>query len=631
MSLSDEQLARKIARLGPTREKADLLIELGRRIYYSEIDRARALFEQALELATQLKYPRAIALAHQQLAAYYSRSDRWQQALPHAEMALGLYRELRDRKGEGIALRQIGEAMVTAGEYPKAEEILGQSLAIHEQEHDAESAALTLNAFGFLYWKNARAEEARRAFERAREIFTSTGNRLQQIYTTNNLAVIESDAGNYAGALAMFESLIPLREELGDRSGLVETYSNIGNQYAMFADYATALEYMLKGLRLREELGVGRSDYALSNIALVYSKLGRLDQAEQYYRQALEIAEARDDRAEICDYHSNLAALYLKLEQSERAIEHATRSIALAAEIGSATHAAGGHASLASAYLQSKEYDRALESIEQAIRLARQSGNDHHLEEHLRKLSSIHIAMGDTDRALDAATESVTRARQSGRMMGLAATYELLMEIHERRGELAEALRMSRLRYDAYSSTIDQSAAHKLETLTLQFDVERIRKDAEIARLKAREIQTELEMKKKELSIMALHLVNKNEFLIDLREKITADVRSTDSFIKELARRIEEGITSDSDWGDFENRFTQTNPEFAARLMEKSSHTLTPTELKICTLLRTGLSTKEIANVLLVSTRTVDSHRYNIHRKLGLGEQKLVAYLVGMG
>jgi DNA-binding NarL/FixJ family response regulator len=56
---------------------------------------------------------------------------------------------------------------------------------------------------------------------------------------------------------------------------------------------------------------------------------------------------------------------------------------------------------------------------------------------------------------------------------------------------------------------------------------------------------------------------------------------------------------------------------------------LTPTEIRICHLIRQGLAAKEIAQVEHLSTETVSTHRKNIRRKLGLTHRKvsLEAYL----
>ncbi|MHC4563129.1 MAG: PAS domain S-box protein [Planctomycetota bacterium] len=56
---------------------------------------------------------------------------------------------------------------------------------------------------------------------------------------------------------------------------------------------------------------------------------------------------------------------------------------------------------------------------------------------------------------------------------------------------------------------------------------------------------------------------------------------------------------------------------------------LTPTEIRMCDSIRAGLSTKEIAKLYRISADTVNNHRRNIRRKLGLAKtgQNLVSYL----
>jgi DNA-binding CsgD family transcriptional regulator len=58
----------------------------------------------------------------------------------------------------------------------------------------------------------------------------------------------------------------------------------------------------------------------------------------------------------------------------------------------------------------------------------------------------------------------------------------------------------------------------------------------------------------------------------------------------------------------------------------------TPKEIQIANLMKKGRTTKEISQILNLSPRTIDIHRYNIRRKLNISNKKinLQSYLLAL-
>jgi DNA-binding NarL/FixJ family response regulator len=71
-----------------------------------------------------------------------------------------------------------------------------------------------------------------------------------------------------------------------------------------------------------------------------------------------------------------------------------------------------------------------------------------------------------------------------------------------------------------------------------------------------------------------------------------------------------------------ESNLDELTSPFAKMIVDEQAK-LSPREFEICTLVKNGLSSKEIAQLLHVSVLTVERHRHNIRKKLGLAKEKL--------
>ena len=67
-------------------------------------------------------------------------------------------------------------------------------------------------------------------------------------------------------------------------------------------------------------------------------------------------------------------------------------------------------------------------------------------------------------------------------------------------------------------------------------------------------------------------------------------------------------------------------------MKESNLEILSPREKEIVKLISEGLSSREIADSLNVSPRTIEAHRANIYRKLGMHNlADLIKYAIKMG
>ncbi len=94
--------------------------------------------------------------------------------------------------------------------------------------------------------------------------------------------------------------------------------------------------------------------------------------------------------------------------------------------------------------------------------------------------------------------------------------------------------------------------------------------------------------------------------------------------------RMEE-LKQQNEWDEFEQSFNRQYEGFCDSLRQHAQG-ITDIEMKICMLLRVGLSNREISDTLHLADNTVRTYRTRIRKKLSLGENDdLIAFLSSFG
>jgi len=140
-----------------------------------------------------------------------------------------------------------------------------------------------------------------------------------------------------------------------------------------------------------------------------------------------------------------------------------------------------------------------------------------------------------------------------------------------------------------------------------------------------------LNAKKVELISSTLKLMHLNEMnsslISDLVKVNPYTNKEGQELIRQMGNKFKMNMTEQI-WNDFETRFEDAFDSFYMVLLEKYP-SLTPNERKLCALLRSGLSSKDIAILTFQNPQSVDVARYRLRKKLNLvNEENLLDFLL---
>ncbi|MCD4789260.1 MAG: PAS domain-containing protein, partial [Bacteroidales bacterium] len=161
-----------------------------------------------------------------------------------------------------------------------------------------------------------------------------------------------------------------------------------------------------------------------------------------------------------------------------------------------------------------------------------------------------------------------------------------------------------------------------------------VKKQQRSSQLEKEKFITDIDIKNRQLASFAMHVVQKNEVLLQIKEDINKLIDGVNSDSKqklnELINKIKANIQLESNWQDFKLHFENVHPGFFHRLNKKFLN-LTPKDQKLCAYLRMNFSTKEIAQLLSITSGSAEISRIRLRKKLNLPkETNLVIFITGI-
>ncbi|EPR73946.1 hypothetical protein ADIWIN_1116 [Winogradskyella psychrotolerans RS-3] len=155
---------------------------------------------------------------------------------------------------------------------------------------------------------------------------------------------------------------------------------------------------------------------------------------------------------------------------------------------------------------------------------------------------------------------------------------------------------------------------------------EHIKSERALIQIKNEKLNQDIEGKNRELVISTMSIIKKNELLNKIKKELKSNRSNKD--IGSAIDLIDTNLNNNKDWKFFKEAFNNADKDFMDKI--KAAHPdLTPNDLKFCAYLRLNLSSKEMAPLLNISIKSVETKRYRLRKRLHLNhDDSLVNYIL---
>ena len=173
---------------------------------------------------------------------------------------------------------------------------------------------------------------------------------------------------------------------------------------------------------------------------------------------------------------------------------------------------------------------------------------------------------------------------------------------------------------------------HKIERV---FEEEKARQEQHIIQLEKEKLEYDLKHKSQEMANLMINFLRKNEMLTEIKTdilKVASSLKGESGKegkqqLMVINNKIDSNIQNDEVLSRIEEEFDLIHNNFMKKLNERHPN-LSLNERIMCAYLKMNLSTKEIAPLLNISVRGVETLRYRLRKKMNLTrDESLIDYL----
>ena len=323
-------------------------------------------------------------------------------------------------------------------------------------------------------------------------------------YAIRNMGVSHRYLSNLETALTHSVQALDMFVQLGEKSGEAQAYISIGAIYYYMGDYERGLDYFLKGLRQNEEIGNKEAQaYALNGAGYIYSTLGDNKKGIEFLQRALtlskEVSVSQDLQPRVLE---SMATVYLNDEQMDKAYETYLECLQLSEQSSQKLMKGDALFGIGHLFLRQNRLNDSKKYFLQSLSNSRETGNKVGEADCLLHLGKLSFLQEDPEQAKEYLLESLKVAEDIKAKAIIYKAHEALAELYESKKEIQSFVKHFKLYHKYKSEVFKDEQETKQKYLNIQYEMEKLQKEAEINQLTnvvMKEKNAELEKKTGEL------------------------------------------------------------------------------------------------------------------------------------
>jgi predicted ATPase/DNA-binding CsgD family transcriptional regulator len=634
---------------------------LTRQAVYAEllVGERRALHRRIAETIEQRTSPTSILDAQLvDLAYHFYEGEVWSKAAEYGqragERALILYapraavehltRTLDALKHLGSTpsaalLRARGQACETIGEFAHARADYEQALSIARQTQDGIMEWQSLLDIGF-WWLGHDYVQAGEWFRRSLDLAQRLDDPRLHARSLNRVGNWLVNTGRAEEGLQAHQEALAIFEQIHDTQGMAETFDLLGMANGIYGDTVKALEQYDRAISLLRDLSdqqalilslASRVSYASPfSVETTYSVCEHLEPCSRNITEALSLARQVDSLVSQAYVEFAAGLVFASFGELGRGLAHAQDSLRIATEIKHTQWMAAANFTLGHVYLLLLEANLAVQAFETGLALARDSGSAWWIGNITAYLARAYLMQGALPRAetvLQAvmAHEQQPRNVPDRRMSWAWGELALASNEPEKALDIADRLIIS-----APGTTRSQPIPWLLKLKGEALGALSRREEAIQVLEEAR--RGALARQERPLLWQIDRALGRQHRRLKQVDQARRNFTSAREGINSLASSIDDSYLREHFLHAALSSLPREKPVSPNRAAKEAFGGLTEREREVVRLVAQGKTNREIADALVVTKRTIETHINNILYKLTLASRaQIVVWAVESG